>query len=69
MSFARGSLSTPSPMMTLLSQTSATRAAAPELTEHVRNGRGEKRAILMLMYDGDDNNGDAGTGDDIQPRR
>ena len=65
MSFARGSLLTRSPMT--LRQTSATRTAAPELTEHVRDGRCEKRAILMLMYDGDDNNGDAG--DDIQSRR
>ena len=50
-----------------MSETSATRSAALELSEHVRDGCGEKRATLMLMYDGDDNNGDAG--DDIQSRR
>ena len=50
-----------------MSETSATRSAAPELSEHVRDGCGEKRAILMLMHSGDDNYGDAS--DAIQSRR
>ena len=50
-----------------VSETSATRSVAPELSELVRDGCGEKRAILLLTQDGDDSNGD--DDDDIRSRR